>query len=71
VSTAHAVLAELLEPLGGCLTVEVAERLVGLSAAYDPEILDWCVQIPTTPANRVFSSPPGLGDCKRFVGSFR
>lgn len=32
VSTAHTVLDELLEPLGDCLTVEVAERLSALRA---------------------------------------
>ena len=31
-STAHTVLDELLEPLGACLTAEVAERLANLRA---------------------------------------
>lgn len=31
-STAHAVLDELLEPIGACLTPEVAERLAQLVA---------------------------------------
>jgi hypothetical protein len=32
VNTAHTVLDELLQPLGDCLTVEVAERLSALRA---------------------------------------
>jgi len=31
-STAHPVLSELLDPVGDCLTLEVAERLVRLRA---------------------------------------
>ncbi len=31
-STTHAVLDELLEPLGACLTAEVAERVANLRA---------------------------------------
>lgn len=31
-STAHAILDELLEPIGDCLTPEVAERLASLRA---------------------------------------
>ena len=32
-STAHTALDELLEPLGACLTAEVAERLANLRAS--------------------------------------